>query len=130
MKNITTNVLNQMKQKGEKFACLTAYDASFASAQEQAGVEVILVGDSLGMVIKGQRSTLSVSMAGADNPGTNDFAGADVLAEEYQSIHANLNWLPAPKLSLGGELLYATKELEDGRDGDMTRFQFAVKYAF
>ena len=76
------------------------------------------------------RSTLSLSMAGADNPGTNDFSGADGLAEEYQSIHANLNWLPAPKLSLGGELLYATKELEDGRDGDMTRFQFAVKYAF
>jgi hypothetical protein len=69
-------------------------------------------------------------MAGADNPGTNDFSGADGLAEEYQSIHANLNWLPAPRLSLGGELLYATKELEDGRDGDMTRFQFAVKYAF
>ena len=75
------------------------------------------------------RSTLSFSMAGADNPGTNDFSGANGLAKEYQSVHANLNWLPAPKLSLGGEILYATKELEDGRDGDMSRFQFAVKYA-
>lgn len=51
-----------MKQAGEKFTCLTAYDASFARAQEDAGVEVILVGDSLGMVVKGQASTLSVSM--------------------------------------------------------------------
>jgi hypothetical protein len=76
------------------------------------------------------RSTLSISMAGADNPGTNDFAGANGLAEEYQSVHANLNWLRAPKLSLGGEILYATKELEDGRDGDMSRVQLAVKYAF
>lgn len=76
------------------------------------------------------RSTLSISMAGADNPGTSDFAGANGLAEEYQSVHANLNWLPAPKLSLGGEILYATKELEDGRDGDMSRVQLAVKYAF
>jgi 3-methyl-2-oxobutanoate hydroxymethyltransferase len=62
MKKITTTVLNKMKQKGEKFSCLTAYDASFAIAQENAGVEVILIGDSLGMVIKGQASTLSVSM--------------------------------------------------------------------
>jgi len=54
--------LHKMKQSGEKFACLTAYDASFARAQEDAGVEVILVGDSLGMVVKGQNSTLSVTM--------------------------------------------------------------------
>ncbi len=62
LKKITTTVLNNMKQAGEKFTSLTAYDASFAMAQEAAGVEVILVGDSLGMVIKGQPSTLSVSM--------------------------------------------------------------------
>lgn len=62
MKKITTALLKQMKQESEKFACLTAYDASFAQAQEEAGVEVILVGDSLGMVIKGQNSTLSVTM--------------------------------------------------------------------
>ena len=62
MKKITTTLLKQMKQEQEKFSCLTAYDASFAHAQEAAGVEVILVGDSLGMVIKGQNSTLSVTM--------------------------------------------------------------------
>jgi len=76
------------------------------------------------------RSTFSYSYVGADNPDTNQFAGADGLAKTYQSAHANLNWLPAPKLSIGGELIYATKELEDGRDGDMSRIQMAVKYAF
>lgn len=62
MSKITITTLNKMKQGGEKFTCLTAYDASFALLQERAGIEVILVGDSLGMVIKGQQSTLSVSM--------------------------------------------------------------------
>jgi 3-methyl-2-oxobutanoate hydroxymethyltransferase len=62
MNKITMTTLTRMKQAGEKFACLTAYDASFARAQEQAGVEVILVGDSLGMVVKGQASTLSVTL--------------------------------------------------------------------
>jgi 3-methyl-2-oxobutanoate hydroxymethyltransferase len=62
MKKITTTILNQMKKNGEKFTCLTAYDASFAIAEENAGIEVILVGDSLGMVVKGHNSTLSVSM--------------------------------------------------------------------
>jgi hypothetical protein len=76
------------------------------------------------------RSTFSVSATGADNPDTDDFLHGNSLAKEYQSAHANLNYLPAPKLSIGGELVYATKELEDGRDGDMSRLQFAVKYAF
>ena len=76
------------------------------------------------------RSTFSISASGADNPSTSQYAGARGLAKEYQSAHVNLNYLPAPKLSLGGELIFATKELEDGRDGDMSRVQFAVKYAF
>ncbi len=75
-------------------------------------------------------STFSASMAEADNPGIGDYAGAGSLAKEYQSVHASLNYLPMPKLQFGGELIYATKELEDGRDGDMSRFQFAAKYAF
>jgi hypothetical protein len=76
------------------------------------------------------RSTFSVSAAGADNPGVGDFIHADSLAESYQSFHANLNYLPAPGLQLGGEYIYAMKELESGADGDMNRLQFAVKYAF
>jgi 3-methyl-2-oxobutanoate hydroxymethyltransferase len=49
-----------MKRDGEKIAVLTCYDASFARILESAGVEVILVGDSLGMVIQGWDSTLPV----------------------------------------------------------------------
>src|SRR5690606_23168302 len=51
-----------MKQRGEKFACLTAYDALFAGMMGKAGVEVLLVGDSLGMVLQGHDSTLPVTM--------------------------------------------------------------------
>ena len=54
--------LQSMKQQGEKIACLTAYDASFSRLLDQAGVDVILVGDSLGMVVQGYSSTLPVSL--------------------------------------------------------------------
>jgi len=54
--------LHKLKTEGEKFACLTCYDALFASLYGDAGVEVILVGDSLGMVIQGHDTTLPVTM--------------------------------------------------------------------
>ena len=60
--DITLNTLNRMKVQGEKFACLTAYDACFAGIVSAAGVEVLLVGDSLGMVLQGHDSTLPVTM--------------------------------------------------------------------
>ncbi len=63
MPDITINTLNEMKRQGEKIAVLTSYDASFTRLIEAAGVEVMLVGDSLGMVIQGQESTLPVSVA-------------------------------------------------------------------
>ncbi len=50
---MTLSTLHQMKQRREKIACLTAYDASFAALVDSAGVDVVLVGDSLGMVIQG-----------------------------------------------------------------------------
>ena len=62
MPKITTATLMQMKQQGEKIAVLTSYDASFTQLMEAAGVEVILVCDSLGMVIQGQESTLPVDV--------------------------------------------------------------------
>lgn len=54
--------LQQMKARGEKIAVLTSYDASFAALSDKAGVEVLLVGDSLGMTIQGHASTLPVSL--------------------------------------------------------------------
>jgi len=52
----------EMKQKGEKVAWITAYDFPMASFAEQAGMDMILVGDSLGMVVKGYQGTIPVTM--------------------------------------------------------------------
>ena len=62
MPKTTVASLKKLKQSGEKFACLTVYDALFASVLETAGVDVLLVGDSLGMVIQGHESTLPVTV--------------------------------------------------------------------
>jgi len=62
MKQITVTTLAGMKGEGEKIAVLTCYDASFTTVLEEAGVEVLLVGDSLGMVIQGRASTLPVTV--------------------------------------------------------------------
>ncbi|SMN00057.1 3-methyl-2-oxobutanoate hydroxymethyltransferase [uncultured Candidatus Thioglobus sp.] len=55
--------LKNFKENGEKITCLTAYDASFAQVFDECGVDIILVGDSLGNVIQGEKNTLGVSMA-------------------------------------------------------------------
>ena len=62
MKTVTLSTLQAFKRAGEPFSCLTAYDASFARAASDAGIEVLLVGDSLGMVLQGHASTLPVTL--------------------------------------------------------------------
>lgn len=62
MKKVTTSTLLQLKQKGEKIAALTAYDASFAKMFDEQLIDVMLIGDSLGMVLRGDEDTLSVSI--------------------------------------------------------------------
>lgn len=59
---ITLSTLNTLKQKKEKFTCLTAYDSTFTRQACLAGVETLLVGDSLGMVLQGHDSTLPVTL--------------------------------------------------------------------
>lgn len=61
-KPMTLARLLAKKQQQEKIACLTAYDASFARLLSQAGVDMLLVGDSLGMVMQGHDSTLPVTL--------------------------------------------------------------------
>ncbi len=61
-KALTLTDLREMKTQGQKIACLTAYDASFAALEDRAGVDVVLVGDSLGMVIHGLQTTVPVNM--------------------------------------------------------------------
>ena len=59
---ITTHVLQEMKQKGEKIAMLTAYDYSMARLLDKAGIDVILVGDSASNVMAGHRTTLPITI--------------------------------------------------------------------
>jgi 3-methyl-2-oxobutanoate hydroxymethyltransferase len=60
---VTLATLRALKRQGGKFACLTAYDASFTHLLEAAGVDVLLVGDTLGMMVQGHDSTLPVTLA-------------------------------------------------------------------
>ncbi|WP_289028314.1 3-methyl-2-oxobutanoate hydroxymethyltransferase [uncultured Paraglaciecola sp.] len=62
MKKVTTSSLLKMKQDNTKITALTAYDASFAKLFDEQGVDVLLIGDSLGMVLKGDEDTLSVTI--------------------------------------------------------------------
>lgn len=59
---VNVSTLRQMKAENEPIACLTAYDASFARVVDDAGVDVVLVGDSLGMVIQGHDTTVPVTV--------------------------------------------------------------------
>jgi len=61
-KPVTLHRLRQMRTAGEKIAVLTCYDAAFASVLDDAGVDSLLVGDSLGMVLQGRATTLAVTM--------------------------------------------------------------------
>lgn len=60
---ITINTLRTMKANGDKIAMLTCYDASFSALMNRAGVDMLLVGDSLGMAVQGKSSTLPVTLA-------------------------------------------------------------------
>lgn len=60
---VNVSTLRSMKSKGEPIACLTAYDASFAALVDAAGTDLVLVGDSLGMVIQGHDTTVPVTVS-------------------------------------------------------------------
>ncbi len=62
VKRVTTHVLHEMKLRGEKIAMLTAYDYSMARILDQAGIDVILVGDSASNVMAGNETTLPITM--------------------------------------------------------------------
>lgn len=62
MPTITLNTLARLKERGEKITALTAYDATFARVLSTAGIEVLLVGDSLGMVVSGHTTTVPVTL--------------------------------------------------------------------
>lgn len=61
-KKVTTQRLKEMKSMGTKISCLTAYDALIARVLDESGVDVILVGDSLGNVVQGHETTIPVTL--------------------------------------------------------------------
>lgn len=63
MKAVTIRTLRELKRQQKRFACITSYDASFARLACEAGIETILIGDSLGMVLQGHDSTLPVTVS-------------------------------------------------------------------
>ena len=64
---VTVPKLQERARAGEKLAMLTCYDASFARISDEAGVDMLLIGDSLGMVIEGHDTTLKVSMEATEH---------------------------------------------------------------
>lgn len=62
IKAVKTHHLMKMKETGDKIVALTAYDATFARLEDESGVDVMLVGDSLGMVVQGHSTTLPVTI--------------------------------------------------------------------
>lgn len=116
----TLSTLQSMRNKGEKIAVLTCYDASFATLLENNGVDVLLVGDSLGMVIQGRETTLPVTIdqmayhtacvaAGAqqafivaDMPfGTSQFSARETFSHAVQLMQAGAEMI---KLEGGAEM--------------------------
>jgi 3-methyl-2-oxobutanoate hydroxymethyltransferase len=116
----TLSKLQAMRERGEKIAVLTCYDASFATLLENNGVDVLLVGDSLGMVIQGRESTLPVTieqmayhtacvMSGAqqafviaDMPfGTSQFSARETFGHAVQLMQAGAEMV---KLEGGTEM--------------------------
>lgn len=61
-RNLTITDITSMKQQGEKIAMLTCYDATFAAVMDSAGVDIILIGDSLGNVVQGRQTTVAVTV--------------------------------------------------------------------
>src|SRR3954462_3416449 len=62
-KAVTIGTLQALRAAGQKITMLTCYDASFATLMDRCGVEILLIGDSLGMVCNGHHSTLPVTVA-------------------------------------------------------------------
>jgi 3-methyl-2-oxobutanoate hydroxymethyltransferase len=105
---ITTATLLRMKERGEKIACVTSYDASFTRRLEAAGVELLLIGDSLGMVIQGRESTLPVTVddmtyhaACVARAGSRALRIVDMPFMSYATVEASL--VNAARLMSEGE---------------------------
>ncbi len=119
---ITVPFLKKLKQKGEKFACLTAYDYSFARLIEQCGVEVVLVGDSLGMVIQGHDTTIPVTLNDIEYHAITVNAGLQNAMLMLDMPFGSLN-SPQQALDNASELLKATQAQVVKLEGGITQIK-------
>ena len=104
---ITVETIHAMKSRGEKIAALTAYDFPMAKLLDEAGVPLILVGDSLGMVTLGYPDTTHVTMADMEHhvravarAKPNALLGVDLPFKSYETIESAVS--NSKKLARGG----------------------------
>jgi hypothetical protein len=76
------------------------------------------------------RTNLFFAMGDYDNPDAVAVAGRSAISKSSSSWSVNLFYSPLPKLDIGAEWRSATREREDGQDGDLNRLQFTTKYSF
>ena len=119
---ITVPYLRKLKQQGEKFACLTAYDYSFARLIEECGVEVVLVGDSLGMVLQGHDTTIPVTLEHIKYHGTSVMAGLNNTMLMLDMPFGSLN-SPQQALDHASDLLKATEAQVVKLEGGITQLR-------
>ena len=119
---ITVPHLKELKQKGEKFVCLTAYDYSFGKLVEQCGVEVVLVGDSLGMVIQGHDTTIPVTLDDIKYHARAVNAGLDNALLMVDMPFGSLN-SPQQALDNASDLLKASQAQVVKLEGGITQLK-------
>jgi 3-methyl-2-oxobutanoate hydroxymethyltransferase len=116
---ITVNTLHQYKAAQEKITMLTCYDASFGALLDAAGIDTILVGDSLGMVIQGHPSTLPVSIEAMEyhvrcvtRAVKNAFVVADLPFGSYQASPVAAYHNACKLMQVGAEMVKLEGGLE------------------
>ena len=91
--NIST--LRTMKAAGEPIACLTAYDASFAMLVDRAGADLVLVGDSVGMVVQGHDTTVPVTVTKAEPVSGSAGASIETTGASVSTVTPTADEAPA-----------------------------------
>lgn len=125
-KPVTVVRLAQMCASGERIAMLTCYDASFAAACDRAGADVLLVGDSLGMVVQGEASTLPVTLEhmryhvacvarGLANTKANAFLIGDLPFASYHESPSQAYRSAAVLMQAGAQMVKIEGAGRDGR---------------
>ena len=112
---VTLEVLNAMRLRGEKIACLTCYDASFTRVLESAGVDMFIIGDSLGMVLLGYASTAPVTM---DDMVYHAASVARVGRRSYRVVD-----LPKGSYASAGQALANAERLRSAGGADMVKLE-------